>query len=320
MAGRPASRRGSCRRAPPVCCRKARNLLCDFHYHPSGTPSTDQPKVGVWFAEPQEVEKELVNLWIMNSAFKIPAGDPNHEARAHHVFTEDVLVRSLAPHMHYRGKDMRYSAYLPDRTERELLCVSRYDFNWQTAYEYAEPVALPAGTRMEVVAHWDNSADNPNNPDPTKDVRLGVEATAEMMVGFVDFVAAEGLSPRPVSPVFAMLAELAQTHPGEAWRIDTERYRAKGPETDRTATAARRRPGRLVRRRTRQLGRGVAGQRHRLGRQPRDGNRRSRTDSEDRGSRPGRLLAPARHGRDGWRCRGQGTPAENEVLVTLPNG
>ena len=109
----------------------------------------------------------------MNSAFRIPAGDPNHEARAHHVFTEDVLVRSLAPHMHYRGEEMRYTAYLPDGTERELLSVSRYDFNWQTAYEYAEPVALPAGTRMEVVAHWDNSADNPNNPDPTVDVRFG---------------------------------------------------------------------------------------------------------------------------------------------------
>ena len=83
-------------------------------------------------------------------------------------------------------------AYLPNGTERELLSVSRYDFNWQTAYEYVEPVALPAGTRMEVVAHWDNSADNPNNPDPTKDVRFGVESTAEMMVGFVDFVAAKG--------------------------------------------------------------------------------------------------------------------------------
>ena len=63
---------------------KGRNLLGDFHYHPSGTASTDQTRVGVWFAEPDEVEKELVNLWIMNSAFTIPAGDPNHEARAHH--------------------------------------------------------------------------------------------------------------------------------------------------------------------------------------------------------------------------------------------
>ena len=88
----------------------------------------------------------------------------------------------------------------------------------------------PAGTRMEVVAHWDNSAGNPNNPDPTADVGFGVESTDEMMVGFVDFVAAEGVSPRPASPVIAVLTELARTHPGEAWRVDTERYRGKGPE------------------------------------------------------------------------------------------
>ncbi len=84
------------------------------------------------------------------SAFTIPAGHPNHEGRAHHVFTEDVLVRSVAPHMRYRGKDMTYTAHLPEGTKRELLSVSRYDFNWQTAYEFVEPVALPAGTRMEV--------------------------------------------------------------------------------------------------------------------------------------------------------------------------
>jgi len=180
--------------------------------------------------DPDEVEKELINLWVMNSTFKIPAGDPNHEARAQHVFTQDVLVRSLAPHMHYRGKDMKYTAHLPDGTSRELLSVGRYDFNWQTFYEFEEPVALPTGTRIEVVAHWDNSADNPNNPDPTIDVTWGTDSTDEMLIGFVDYVTAEGVSPKPASPVIGKLAELAQTHPGQAWRFDVEREPGKGPE------------------------------------------------------------------------------------------
>ena len=218
---------------PPGSARllpAGRNLLGDFHYHPNGNASTDKTRVGVWFAEPEEVEKELINLWVMNSTFKIPAGDPNHEAQASHVFSQDVVVRSLAPHMHYRGKDMKYIAYLPDGEERELLRVSRFDFNWQTFYEFEEPVELPAGTRIEVTAHWDNSADNPFNPDPTVDVTWGNESTDEMLIGFVDYVAAEGLSPEPVSAVVSKLAELAKTHPGQAWRFDITRQPGSGPE------------------------------------------------------------------------------------------
>ena len=209
---------------------KGRALLGDFHYHPNGAASTDKTRIGVWFAEPEEVEKELINLWVMNATFRIPAGDPNYEARASHVFSEDVVVRSLAPHMHYRGKDMKYTAYLPDGKERELLSVSRYDFNWQTGYEFDEPLALPAGTRIEVVAHWDNSADNPNNPDPTVNVTWGTESTDEMLIGFVDYVAADGVSPEPASAVIAKLAELGKSDPGQAWRFDVTRQPGQGPE------------------------------------------------------------------------------------------
>ena len=209
---------------------KGRDLLGDFHYHPNGTASTDKTRIGVWFAEPEEVEKELINLWVMNATFKIPAGDPNYEAHASHTFPEDVVVRSLAPHMHYRGKDMTYKAFLPDGEQRELLSVSRYDFNWQTGYDFVEPLALPAGTRIEVTAHWDNSTDNPNNPDPTVDVAWGVESTDEMLIGFVDYVAADGLSPKPASAVIAKLAELGETDPGQAWRFDVTRQPGQGPE------------------------------------------------------------------------------------------
>ena len=170
---------------------KGRKMIGDFHYHPSGEAATDSTRIGLWFAEPEEVERELVTLPIWNAGINIPAGDPNYEAEASRVFEEDVLIRAFTPHMHYRGKSMFFSAELPDGSTRDLLRVSRYDFNWQTTYQLSEPIRLPAGTRIQVKASFDNSADNPSNPDPTVDVKWGLETTDEMLNGLVDYVAAD---------------------------------------------------------------------------------------------------------------------------------
>ena len=173
---------------------------------------------------------------------------------------------------------------------------------------------------MEVVAHWDNSADNPNNPDPTKDARFGAESTAEMMVGFVDFVAAKGVSPRPVSPVIAKLAELAQTHPGEAWRIDTERYRGKGPEPTALLPP---RGGGPVRWFGGEPGNCFVGSL--VNNIVWDGNHASATVGRGQtakiggSSRNDGSLVP-NMGAMGGGVEVTGTPAESEVLVTLPNG
>ncbi|HVS63954.1 MAG TPA: cytochrome c [Thermoanaerobaculia bacterium] len=210
--------------------KKGHALIGDFHYHPNGTASTDRTRVGIHFADPEVVEKELVNLWILNAEFEIPAGDPDYGASASHVFPQDGRILGLTPHMHYRGKDMTYTATYPDGHRETLLRVSNYDFNWQTGYEFAEPIEIPAGTRIDVAAHWDNSADNPANPDPTRDVTWGTESTDEMLIGFVDYVVAEGISPKPVSLVLGKLAELAESHPGRVWRVDIEREPGKGPE------------------------------------------------------------------------------------------
>jgi hypothetical protein len=127
----------------------------------------------------------------------------------------------LAPHMHYRGKDFAYTATFPDGTNKELLKVSKYDFNWQTNYIFQEPFAAPAGTRIDCVAHWDNSANNPANPDPNKTVRFGQESVNEMMIGFVDYVVDEGVRPKPTnSPIEQKIKELAEKHPGQVFRVD----------------------------------------------------------------------------------------------------
>ncbi len=207
-----------------------RNLLGDFHYHPTGDAATDKTKIGIHFADKETIEKEFVNLWILNASFNIPAGDPNYEAKASYVFPQAVAVHALTPHMHYRGKDMKYTAHFPDGTSRELLSVSRYDFNWQNGYEFEEPVDIPAGTKMEVIAHWDNSADNPHNPDATVDVGWGVESEDEMLIGFVDYTVKDGTSPKPISLVIGKLAELSEEFPGQVWRFDAQRTPGGDPE------------------------------------------------------------------------------------------
>ncbi|MCY3972164.1 MAG: cytochrome c [Acidobacteria bacterium] len=171
--------------------QKGRKMIGDFHYHPRGEAATDTTRIGLWFAEPEEVEKELVTLPVWNAGINIPAGDPNYEAEASRVLEEDVLLHAFTPHMHYRGKSMFFSAELPDGSTRDLLRVSRYDFNWQTTYQLSEPIRLPAGTRVRVKASFDNSADNPENPDPTVDVTWGLESSDEMLNGLVDYVAAD---------------------------------------------------------------------------------------------------------------------------------
>ncbi len=201
--------------------KKGASVIGDFHYHPTDTAQTDQTRVGFHFADSIDaVEKELVNLWVMNAGFAIPAGDPNYEARSQFTFGQDSKIWSLAPHMHYRGKDFSYTLTYPDGTQKELLKVSKYDFNWQTAYDFVEPLSVPAGTRIDCVAHWDNSEDNPSNPDWTKTVTFGNESYDEMMIGFLDYTVDEGVRPKETaSPVIAKLAELASEFPGEVFRV-----------------------------------------------------------------------------------------------------
>ena len=117
----------------------------------------------------------------------IPAGAENHEVRASRAFPEDVAVIGFFPHMHMRGKDFKYTLHYPDGGNEDLL-YSHYDFNWQEGYVYADPFLFPAGSRLECVGHFDNSAGNPNNPDPEQDVSWGDQSFEEMFIGYFDYV------------------------------------------------------------------------------------------------------------------------------------
>jgi hypothetical protein len=124
--------------------------------------------------------------------------------------------------MHYRGKDFHYTLTKPDGTTQDLLKVSKYSFAWQTGYEFEKPIAAPKGSKIDCVAHFDNSTNNPNNPDPTKDISFGPQSYDEMMIGFVDYIVDEGVSPKvdaTANPVLAKMDELAAAHPGEVFKV-----------------------------------------------------------------------------------------------------
>jgi hypothetical protein len=105
-----------------------------------------------------------------------------------HTFKQDMYLTSLTPHMHLRGKDARFEATYPDGRKETLLLVPHYNFNWQITYRMEEPKFIPKGTRLAIVSHFDNSPNNPLNPDPTKVVRWGEASEMEMMDGWIEYV------------------------------------------------------------------------------------------------------------------------------------
>ncbi|HEY6331068.1 MAG TPA: hypothetical protein VI756_17190, partial [Blastocatellia bacterium] len=161
-------------------------LIFQVHYTPNGTAQTDQTSVGIIFSK-KPVVKEDMGGAAMNMDFVIPPGDPNYEVKSSMTIDEDSHLTSLMPHMHFRGKDFQYRLVYPDGTSKIILSVPHYDFSWQTSYDFAEPIAAPKGSRIECVAHFDNSPGNKTNPDPSKAVRWGPQTWDEMMIGFVDF-------------------------------------------------------------------------------------------------------------------------------------
>jgi peroxiredoxin len=161
-------------------------LVFQIHYTPNGTVTTDRSSVGFVFADPAEVKHQVGTDKAANQSFRIPAGASNHKVEAYHSFGKDMVLLSLFPHMHLRGKAFRYTAIYPDKREEVLLSVPHYDFNWQNGYELAEPKLMPAGTRIYCEAWFDNSEENIANPNPKSAVRWGDQTWEEMMIGYFD--------------------------------------------------------------------------------------------------------------------------------------
>jgi AhpC/TSA family protein len=166
-------------------------IAFQMHYTPNGVQQDDQSYIGFVFADPKTVKKRVHGGRAGNSALVIPPHADNHEVTAEVTLRNDQLMLWMSPHMHLRGKSFRYEAHYPDGTSEILLDVPKYDFNWQITYELAEPKPLPAGTKLLCTAHFDNSENNPANPDPNDTVKFGPQTWHEMMIGWYATLAAE---------------------------------------------------------------------------------------------------------------------------------
>ena len=161
------------------------DIVLQLHYTASGEEVFDRTTIGLRFRD-EPPAKRVVTMLASNGKFVIPPGVAAHPVESKWVLNRDVELVSLLPHMHLRGKDFQFDLRYPDGRTEVLLKVPRYDFDWQFYYYLKEPMLLPAGTAIECLAHFDNSPNNPDNPDPSAEVRWGDQSWEEMMIGFFE--------------------------------------------------------------------------------------------------------------------------------------
>ncbi|HWP43754.1 MAG TPA: DUF3471 domain-containing protein [Blastocatellia bacterium] len=182
---------------PGTAKRIPAGAIIRFQVHYSkvaGKVENDRSMVGLIFAK--EPPSDLVRTRaVANVFFEVPPGADNHRVTAEWTPKNDITIFALMPHMHYRGKAMEFKVTYPDGRNEVLLNVPRYSFAWQTTYEPATPIRIPAGSKIKVTGYFDNSAKNRFNPDPTKAVRHGEPTYDEMMMGFMDYIVE-----RPATP------------------------------------------------------------------------------------------------------------------------
>jgi hypothetical protein len=168
-------------------------LSMQFHYTTNGRATSDETTLGLYlYDEPPKYENFTRSVATM---FRIPPYARDHELKAQYTFEEDVVVTGLRAHMHFRGKDMKFSVLQPDGSLKDLLSVPNYSYAWQPTYQLSEPEFIPAGSRVVVSGSFDNSEYNPANPDPSKELTFGLQSWDEMFIGYWTYHAAEPTNP-----------------------------------------------------------------------------------------------------------------------------
>ncbi len=182
----------------------------NMHYQPSGRPEKDRSLLGLWFAK-KPVTHEVLTKGVTDAIFiggkelsetrvvngkevkvrgkipNIPPNVDNWEIGGEVVIKEAITLYAFAPHMHLRGKDIKYTLVWPDGRRQVLLDVPKFDFNWQLHYELAEPLKIPAGSKIVAVAHYDNSIKNRYNPAPQKEVFWSEQSWDEMFIPWFEY-------------------------------------------------------------------------------------------------------------------------------------
>ncbi len=169
-----------------VLLRANARLNFQMHYTPNGKAKRDVTRVA-YYLHKDPPKHEIRLQFLMTSSLRIPPFAKAHTESVTHLFDRDVMLHSLMPHAHLRGRAAKFVARFPDGREEVLLSVPKYDFSWQTAYLFEEPRLLPAGTRIVFEMTWDNSAQNPANPDPSRTVPWGDQTWDEMNAGWIRY-------------------------------------------------------------------------------------------------------------------------------------
>ncbi|MGE3409196.1 MAG: EF-hand domain-containing protein [Pirellulales bacterium] len=164
------------------------SLLMQLHLHPSGKPETEQSSVGVYLCDDPPV-RSMLDLTLLDTKIDIPPGEREYRTRNEYTLPADVEVYGIFPHMHLLGRDIRVTAHPPEGDPLSLLRIDDWDFNWQSSYQYVQPVRLAAGTRLVLEGIHDNSADNFRNPfNPPRRITWGEQTTNEMSLAFLQVV------------------------------------------------------------------------------------------------------------------------------------
>jgi hypothetical protein len=166
-------------------------LVMQLHYTTTGKPEVDRSEVGLYLADAPP-EKTYRGKYVIDHKLAIPPGAQEYTTTRTMVFETEALLHTLQPHMHYRGRSATYEAFYPDGSQEVLLSVPDYRFTWQNHYTFEEPLRIPAGTRIVCTATFDNSANNPDNPDPTAEVHWGLASIDEMYIAHAYYTDADG--------------------------------------------------------------------------------------------------------------------------------
>ena len=176
---------------------KGSDLVFEIHYTAVGTPQVDRTKVGFVFATGPHTTRYFTSYGPTANNLVIAAGDNNAEVVSEVTATTDMKLVYAQPHMHLRGKDYEMRAIFPNG-ESQTLFKSKWDFNWQLGYVFTQPIDLPKGTRLIGVSHYDNSSANRFNPDPTKEIRWGLQNWDEMSNCFIGLVFDAKVDPKKI--------------------------------------------------------------------------------------------------------------------------
>ncbi len=170
---------------------KGGDVVAQVHYHRDGRTEKDRTKVGLYFAKKSDL-KPMQQIVLAGGRgararfFMIPAGASNHRIAGTAWVDQDCTIHSVLPQMHLLGKSIKVTMTPPDAATQTLVAIDNWDYNWQETYVFKQPIPVKAGTKFDIEAYYDNSANNPNNPsNPPKLVTFGEQTTNEMCFGFI---------------------------------------------------------------------------------------------------------------------------------------